>query len=72
MSSNKYEARMLSFQQGKTRSKTSDNAIINNISDINAYSTPSQIASFVSAKMKEFIETQLSENKSTQLKTDNS
>lgn len=72
MSGNKYEARMLSFQQVKTRSKTSDNDIIKDISDINAYSTPTQIASFVSSKMKEFIETQLSQDKSTQPRTDNS
>jgi hypothetical protein len=71
MSSSKYEAKMLSFQQVKSRSKTSDNALINDISDINAYSTPTQISSFVSSKMKEFIETQLSENKSIQSKTAN-
>lgn len=72
MSSNKYEARMLNFQQVQTRSKTSDNAIIKDISDINAYSTPTQIAGFVSSKMKEFIETQLSENRSAHSKTNNS
>ena len=72
MNSNKYESRMLSFQKVKTRSKSSDNAIIKDLSDINAYSTPTEISGFVSLKMKEFIETQLSENKGTQSTTENS
>lgn len=66
MNSNKYEARMLSLQQVKERRKDAENAIIKDISDINAHSTPTQISSFVSLKMKEFIETQLSENKPPQ------